>query len=646
MSANVAYKPDGLDSLLLEEEDIRSYEESKGDVGGIADLGPIRERMEKAGRYGDDRVAHVQTGELVVPKPLIDKFPELKASIFEHLREMGVEDPERYMVGDGENSINPETGLPEFGFFSSVVRGLKSVVKSVGKVLKKVAPTLITIAGTALLGPAGLGLNAVLAGGISSGIGTLVGGGSLKDAAISAALGGATAGIAPSIGDTAAFALQGGARAAIAGGDFGDVLKGAGIGAAGAAAGKIFGPTLKSILPGGKPVADPFQAGLDNLSRDLGQTGSFLSDVTNLEFEKAFQDSGEAFKGLVTNPLGDAQKNISDLIGSDSNLQTGALDDLTNQSGIGNEVANEVLTGQVSGDTMGTSQFYGLDQPVYPGTTVPMVQGYGDPAYMEAGYQDLLTPPVVEGYGDQNFMEAGYQDLPMPELSPDPGTGFGDQAKDFYKTNIQGNLTPAEEVQVVKEATAQAERLYPKASQGDLRNKYIAKALEDAGPGFIRKYAPLAAAGAGVAYLGGAFDTPEMQKPNILPSGFGQQGVDPELVSKYRLSEGSLNTTPTRTSPISARVAPRRQSDILRQRFPDLFAAKDGGEVFPRRTGGIMPDEGVPGKDSVRAMVMPGEFIFTTDAVRGASPTGNLNDGINNMYSVMRKLESRGKRMA
>ena len=144
----------------------------------------------------------------------------------------------------------------------------------------------------------------------------------------------------------------------------------------------------------------------------------------------------------------------------------------------------------------------------------------------------------------------------------------------------------------------------------------------------------------------GGFEAPEMQKPNILPSGFGQQGISPELVEKYRLSEGSLNTAPTRTSPISARVAPRRQSDILRQRFPDLFAAKDGGEVFPRRTGGIMPDEGVPGKDSVRAMVMPGEFIFTTDAVKGASPTGNLNDGINNMYSVMRKLESRGKRMA
>jgi hypothetical protein len=259
-------------------------------------------------------------------------------------------------------------------------------------------------------------------------------------------------------------------------------------------------------------------------------------------------------------------------------------------------------------------------------------------------------------------MQEGYQPPPMPVLPPETNI-FGD-AKDklgnFYD-KITG--TPSE---VENLATEQAARIKAAAARGitaeQLKNpvymrnvntqtvaainKAGEEAVKKAQPGFIREYGPLAAAGAGVAYLGGAFDVPEMEKPNILPSGFGQQGVDPELVSKYRLSEGSLNTTPTRTSPISARVAPRRQSDILRRRFPDVFAARDGGEVFPRRTGGIMPDEGVPGKDSVRAMVMPGEFIFTTDAVRGASPTGNLNDGINNMYSVMRKLESRGKRMA
>jgi hypothetical protein len=74
--------------------------------------------------------------------------------------------------------------------------------------------------------------------------------------------------------------------------------------------------------------------------------------------------------------------------------------------------------------------------------------------------------------------------------------------------------------------------------------------------------------------------------------------------------------------------------------------AEAGGGVFPRRTGGIMPNEGIPGEDSVNARVMPGEFIFTTNAVRGASPDGSLRGGINNMYSVMRNLEARGRRMA
>jgi hypothetical protein len=59
-----------------------------------------------------------------------------------------------------------------------------------------------------------------------------------------------------------------------------------------------------------------------------------------------------------------------------------------------------------------------------------------------------------------------------------------------------------------------------------------------------------------------------------------------------------------------------------------------------------MPDEGVPGRDSVRAMLMPGEFVMTTDAVRGASPDGNMRGGIRNMYSMMRNLERRGRALS
>ncbi len=76
-----------------------------------------------------------------------------------------------------------------------------------------------------------------------------------------------------------------------------------------------------------------------------------------------------------------------------------------------------------------------------------------------------------------------------------------------------------------------------------------------------------------------------------------------------------------------------------------FIRAKDGGGIFPRRNGGIMPDEGVPDQDSVRALLMPGEFVMTKTAVRGLG-NGDLNRGIKNMYSVMRDLEARGRSMA
>ena len=74
---------------------------------------------------------------------------------------------------------------------------------------------------------------------------------------------------------------------------------------------------------------------------------------------------------------------------------------------------------------------------------------------------------------------------------------------------------------------------------------------------------------------------------------------------------------------------------------PYVVQAAEGGAIFPRRNGGILPDEGVSGQDSVRAMLMPGEFVMTNKAVRGAG-NGNVQQGIHNMYSMMRNLETRG----
>jgi hypothetical protein len=76
--------------------------------------------------------------------------------------------------------------------------------------------------------------------------------------------------------------------------------------------------------------------------------------------------------------------------------------------------------------------------------------------------------------------------------------------------------------------------------------------------------------------------------------------------------------------------------------IPGIMRAEAGGPAFPRRTGGIGMDEGVKGKDSVRAMLMPGEFVMTTDAVNGAGD-GDNEKGIKNMYAMMRSFEAKAR---
>ena len=52
--------------------------------------------------------------------------------------------------------------------------------------------------------------------------------------------------------------------------------------------------------------------------------------------------------------------------------------------------------------------------------------------------------------------------------------------------------------------------------------------------------------------------------------------------------------------------------------------------MFARRNGGIMPNEVLRVKIAFEPCLMPGEFIMTTDAVRGLG-NGNLNNGIKNI---------------
>jgi hypothetical protein len=183
-STELSVPEGGIGGFAMSEEDfaVLEAEEAKKEFGeaGLGQFTAVAKKMAGYGRFGDDSVAHIQTGEIVVPLALIENNPALKEQIFKNLRDNGIEDPEQYVVGSKANSINPETGLMEFGFFSKLWKGIKKVVKAVVKVVKKIAPIVLPIVlAFTPLGP-------IYGAALGSGIGTLINGGSIKDALKSA----------------------------------------------------------------------------------------------------------------------------------------------------------------------------------------------------------------------------------------------------------------------------------------------------------------------------------------------------------------------------------------------------------------------------------------------------------------------------
>ena len=81
-----------------------------------------------------------------------------------------------------------------------------------------------------------------------------------------------------------------------------------------------------------------------------------------------------------------------------------------------------------------------------------------------------------------------------------------------------------------------------------------------------------------------------------------------------------------------------RRPNTTARELQTMYANKGGPANFPRRNGGIDPSEGSGTKDDVPAMLTAGEFVMTRDAVKGAG-NGNLNKGIQKMYSMMNNLE-------
>ncbi len=74
------------------------------------------------GRGGDTAVAHLEPGEMVVPRSVLT--PQLAQLIAAEASKRGI-DPKQLIVGSHKASINPATGTEEFGIFGDIANKVK-----------------------------------------------------------------------------------------------------------------------------------------------------------------------------------------------------------------------------------------------------------------------------------------------------------------------------------------------------------------------------------------------------------------------------------------------------------------------------------------------------------------------------------------
>jgi hypothetical protein len=224
--------------------------------GGIVSLHEAAQRVKNAGRNDDTMLAHITPEEALL------------------LQSRG-----------GEGSINPATGLPEYGFFSSI-----------GSFFKSAAPVVLPILGGLVGGPLGAAAGA--------GVGSLVGGASpasaVKSALFAGAVGFAASGVSSMMqggsfmgGVTNALPESfGGGQNVVAGGGkqlgFLESLKG---GASPAA-------TPEGVIPTATGSASP------SIQGDLNRPGGLYEPPSADAFQKSVSSgfSGETLKGPAAAP--------------------------------------------------------------------------------------------------------------------------------------------------------------------------------------------------------------------------------------------------------------------------------------------------------------------------------------------------------
>tara|TARA_R110002110_G_scaffold23857_3_gene90218 strand:+ start:3468 stop:5342 length:1875 start_codon:yes stop_codon:yes gene_type:complete len=595
---------------------------------GIASMQEQAQKLAEYGRNGDIYVVHAAEGETVVPMEVLNANPKVKELLFKQMEEMGM-DPQEFIVGNDLNSINPDTGLPEF-FFKSIFRAVKKAVKAVVKVVKKAAPIVLPIAaaafGVPFLGPM-FGAGTFGASFLGSGIGTLIGGGSFKDALKSGLISGGLA-----VGTSA---LSGAFKGNMS---FSDSLQGSFTGST-----PVYNPGGDII--GYNQAASPYALGsspeaIASANASATQFGSIGSG----DFVDAFTTDGSVFgdaataqsPGFVGNssylgsirpvspaiPLAAPQPDLTAFGGSGSYVSNAPVNFSANPFDPATSVMSTPSTlsfDPAAADAVAAKSMNVLNPTYNVPANASGIVPYGAPA---------PNPSKVFG----QTLSGSTTPLQSTAAAMNPASkapSFLDTAGDYLFRGGSSKLDIAKDI-----ASKEAAYLTKMASAGIKPSEAGLKAAAaSAQPNLLQQYGPTLALGGAGAYALGAFDQEEQVDPTREDlAGFVPQETGYDLFqadpSKYRVED--LN--PYRYDPGNPVVASRYVADGGYMENTD----------FPRREM-LVEGPGTERSDDIPAMLSDGEFVYNAKAVRGADPTGQGDryKGAKNLYNMMRNFEMR-----
>ena len=583
-----------------------------GDIAALSDedldqiYGPEElDQLASQGRGGDTMLAHVSPGEIVIPSEFLED-PTVKQRFLSFLSEQGVEDPERYVVGSESNSINPSTGFPEFfGFLKKIFRGAKRLVKKVLKVVKKVAKVALPV----LLAASPLG--AVYGSAVGTGVATLIDGGNFKDALKSGLKAGAMGALTVGLTGKGSFSQNIKGELGNLGDRFSQTytgLKDKGINQyTKDGFGFKYDPKVdarvaaqqEAVTPS-KDVAPPQDAAFGNRTMDV-PTQEELLEIQRQEIDQQAQRVGFGGEGGKGDPIVKPNSTAENLSGLGKAKKT-----------ISNILTNDAV--KIGG---GLALLKAAAKPAE--MELPSIGDFTPEGKPRSGSDELRANPddyLISDLGQVQLQDGEYVRKPI----------FGGRIFNPLVDPSSTNYTP----QVTQTELQATDQPIDKTS--------LMVAPQQAEP--QQQQAPL---------------TPEQQFVQQLAQGPDRRGILGMLQRGARNQMPQQPVNPQQPTPEQQFMMKLAQAgdfggffgkiqDRARAMYPQQpVMAAHGGQIFPRRNGGIMPYEGVPNEDSVRAMLMPGEFVMTKEAVRGIG-RGDVGQGIKNMYSVMRSLEARDRR--